>query len=354
MDLLLKHLVDITANRDHGMLDIAVISAVQELAGASQTRVLEIMGLRNEVFIRPRATIACGFAARFEDDPGDQPGQAIANYPALAACISEHAASAEHTAADGTLTIWLPVWLNEKVNVCLEIVNPAHSNDQTLQVIQGVVSVYRNFQNLLDYSERDSLTGLLNRKTFDDQFAKILSSLPDDDDGANDITIDDPASAAEDRRHPANRKTKWLAVIDIDHFKRINDGFGHIYGDEVLILIANLMLSSFRVQDRVFRFGGEEFVVLLRATTLADARSIVERFRANVESHHFPQVGQITVSIGFALINPGESPVTILGHADQALYYGKSNGRNMVCHYDELVEQGLLQSEKKNDDVEFF
>jgi len=121
----------------------------------------------------------------------------------------------------------------------------------------------------------------------------------------------------------------------------------------VLILVANLLRSSFRSQDRVFRFGGEEFVVLLRSTTLEDARKIFERFRANVEQHDFPQVGTVTVSVGFASIS-SESPVVILGHADQALYYAKANGRNRVCFYDELVKSGQLHSEVSNDTVEFF
>ena len=121
----------------------------------------------------------------------------------------------------------------------------------------------------------------------------------------------------------------------------------------MLILVANLLRTSFRAQDHVFRFGGEEFVVLLRSTTPADTVKIFERFRSNVEQHVFPQVGQVTVSVGFARIT-AESPVVILGHADQALYYAKENGRNRVCHYDELVSTGQLQSEVSNDTVEFF
>jgi diguanylate cyclase (GGDEF)-like protein len=143
-------------------------------------------------------------------------------------------------------------------------------------------------------------------------------------------------------------------VVDVDHFKLVNDKFGHLYGDEVLILIANLMTSSFRSQDRVFRFGGEEFVVLLRSTTLDNAQKIIDRFRTNVEAHVFPQVGQVTVSVGFVSISPYESPVNILGRADQALYYAKSHGRNQACHYDQLVSGGLLEAAASNDTAEFF
>jgi diguanylate cyclase (GGDEF)-like protein len=158
----------------------------------------------------------------------------------------------------------------------------------------------------------------------------------------------------EERRHHTETEKQWLAVIDVDHFKLVNDKFGHLYGDEVLILIANLLQSSFRSQDRVFRFGGEEFVVLLRSTTLANAYKIIERFRTNVEGHDFPQVGRVTVSVGFVSISALEAPVIILGRADQALYYAKSHGRNMACHYDELVSGGLLHTIESNDTAEFF
>ncbi|WP_295990624.1 GGDEF domain-containing protein [Rugamonas sp.] len=347
MDSLLKHMVDMTGHRDHTMLDISVISAVQELAHASQTRVLTLATVRGQTFVRPRATISAGQPARMEDhpDPGS-PGDPIALFPALAACLAHHEASAEQRNASGGHTLWLPIWLGDKADTCLEIVNPTPYTSDTIHVIGGIVSVYRNFQNLLDYSERDSLTGLLNRKTFDDQLAKMLAASIE----ADSLTL----PGEPERRAHTDEEKQWLAVIDVDHFKLVNDKFGHLYGDEVLILIANLLTSSFRAQDRVFRFGGEEFVVLLRSTSLANAKKIIDRFRMNVEAHDFPQVGQVTVSVGFVSISAFEAPVIILGRADQALYYAKSHGRNLACHYDELVAGGLLQTVESNDTAEFF
>ena len=146
---------------------------------------------------------------------------------------------------------------------------------------------------------------------------------------------------------------QWLAVVDIDHFKQVNDRFGHLYGDEVLILIANILRSSFRSHDRIFRFGGEEFVVLLRSTTLSTAHKVFNRFRLAVQEYHFPQVGQVTVSLGFVSTTRG-SPVEILGQADQALYYAKEHGRNQVCFYDDLVASWHLATKVANDDVELF
>ncbi len=346
MDALLKHLVEITGHRDHTLLDISVLSALHELIGTPQARVLEIFKFRDELYVRPRVWLEDGKVATSEENlEAEQAGDPLTHYPCLLACIEQRAASMEEVTTDGTHVLWLPTWLNDKINGCLEIRNVGPFARNVRHVMEGILRVYRNFQNLLDYSERDSLTGLLNRKTFDENFSKMVSSASYND---NPSPCHDP-----DRRLHTEHKEQWLAVIDIDHFKRVNDRFGHLYGDEVLLLIANLLRSSFRSQDRIFRFGGEEFVVLLRSTTLADARNIFTRFRTNVERYPFPQVGQVTVSIGFANISQ-QTPVVILGHADQALYYAKTHGRNQVCHYDELVASGELQSQVANDSVEFF
>ncbi|OON59537.1 GGDEF domain-containing protein [Massilia sp. KIM] len=345
MDSLLRHMVDMTGHRDHTMLDISVISAVQELSRAVQTRVLSIVTVCGQRFVRSRACIRQGgVACPEESHDGASPGEPIAAYPALAHCLLQHDSRAESVDAHGLRHLWLPIWFGDKADTCLEIVHLGPFTPEAIHTISGIVSVYRNFQNLLDYSERDSLTGLLNRKTFDDQLARMLHASD-----AEPLVPGQP-----ERRHHQGEEKQWLAVVDVDHFKGVNDRFGHLYGDEVLILIANLLQSSFRSQDRVFRFGGEEFVVLLRSTTLENARKIIDRFRSNVEGHEFPQVGRVTVSVGFTSVSAADSPVVTLGHADQALYYAKANGRNRACHYEELVAQGLLQTVAANDTAEFF
>jgi len=347
MDSLLKHMVDMTGHRDHAMLDISVISAVQELAGASQTRILSIATVAGQGVVRARATIRKGGAARLEDLYDAAPGETLDNYPALKACLDERRASVETAGIDGMRTLWLPIWIGDQAGTCLEIHHDKPFTNDAIHMVGGIVGVYRNFQNLLDYSERDSLTGLLNRKTFDDQLARMLH-------GAQEQEQTRPLTGLPDRRQHHEQEKQWLAVVDVDHFKAVNDKFGHLYGDEVLILIANLLQSSFRAQDRVFRFGGEEFVVLLRSTTLENTWKIIERFRANVAAHAFPQVGRVTVSVGFVGISAYESPVVTLGHADQALYHAKSSGRNRACHYDDLVSHGMVQAVASNDTAEFF
>ena len=194
-----------------------------------------------------------------------------------------------------------------------------------------MLRVYRNVQGLLDYSERDMLTGLLNRKTFDDTFYKSLR----DQRGR-------PGACRGAPRGACATCKPYLGVIDIDHFKLVNDRHGHLIGDEVLLLLSRLMRATFRFHDRLYRFGGEEFVVLLRCGSDAHATQAFERLRAATEAYPFPQVGRITVSIGFTAVRPDDNPSTAFERADKAVYWAKAHGRNQVAEHADLVARGEL------------
>ena len=144
-------------------------------------------------------------------------------------------------------------------------------------------------------------------------------------------------------------------MADIDCFKRINDNWGHLYGDEVLLLVAQLMQAHFRDNDFLFRFGGEEFVIILNATTKERALMAFDRFRTAMAEYSFPQIGQVTISIGVIEMDPSIFTATLLDRADKALYHAKRNGRNQTWEYGELLEKGLVEEKEITfGDVEFF
>jgi diguanylate cyclase (GGDEF)-like protein len=120
-------------------------------------------------------------------------------------------------------------------------------------------------------------------------------------------------------------------MLDIDHFKTINDTFGHQAGDHVLIEIASRLRRSLRGNDMVARWGGEEFVVLLRDCALPDALRVAEDIRAAIAELPFGAMGSLTVSVGVAEARAGEDLTTWLERADQALYRAKRSGRNEVA-----------------------
>ena len=124
-----------------------------------------------------------------------------------------------------------------------------------------------------------------------------------------------------------------LAVLDIDHFKRINDGYGHLAGDKVLKIIAGELAKRLRKTDFLARFGGEEFVLLVPSTPLEGGQQLLETLRGAIESCPFHFRGEpvtITLSGGLTAFLPGESGETAFGRADQALYKAKREGRNRV------------------------
>ena len=330
---ILQNLVQMTGQRDHLRLDLSVLSTFLQLPHVTHVRALELQHFEHQYWVRPRTWLdglqMVSSPFDFASDPARCPLQSL---PHVHACIVQRQSHASAHTAMHCHSLWLPVWLEDRVHTCFEITQSKAFSAHSLDIIMGIFNVYQNYQSLLDYSERDALTGLLNRKTFDEHLLHFAASV-------------DPQSCAQ---------SPWLAVIDIDHFKQVNDRFGHLFGDEVLILTANLLRNAFGSQHRIFRFGGEEFVVLLPPMKPAQAQACLENFRQLVADHEFPQVGRVTVSVGFAGAKLC-SPVEILGHADQALYYAKEHGRNRVCQHEQLQELGLLGTgHVSHDDVELF
>ncbi|MEK7700072.1 MAG: diguanylate cyclase [Planctomycetota bacterium] len=133
-----------------------------------------------------------------------------------------------------------------------------------------------------------------------------------------------------------NKIPMSLLFADIDYFKRINDTYGHQEGDSVLKAVADLLKQGLRRSDVLCRWGGEEFLILLRGTRIQEAAQIAERLRQKVESHQFPlflpfeQSGLVTISIGCAELLPRTQIAQLIEKADNALYTAKNNGRNKV------------------------
>lgn len=217
------------------------------------------------------------------------------------------------------------------------------------RLIDAFLRFHTNYCSLLDYSQRDQLTGLLNRRTFNDCVLRLLAPRQAMSAGGE---VEQRSPEPGTRRRPAGH---WLALLDLDHFKRVNDRFGHLYGDEVLLTTSQILKRSFRQSDLLFRFGGEEFVVILRDTDREGALKALEHFRAAMAAHVFSQLGQITVSIGMVELRSGADVVDLVDRADRALYFAKGNGRDQVVVYEDLVERGLVrEAQPRAGEVELF
>ncbi len=346
MSELVDRLAELTGFRDRDVLDVTLVGAINDLIRPSSVAIYRSVGEPSQERWLARARLSGQHAVASTDDAFADPQ----GLPRLAEFAARHEAFMSqrvvHLAGPPHVSLF-PVVTDRDVIGVLEIESAVALDSQALRLVGSILRIYRNFQSLLDYSERDTLTGLLNRKTFDETFLKVASQLR---------SVTDASDGAERRSGdgPGDSGSTWLGMIDIDHFKRVNDNHGHLIGDEVLLLLSRLMRSSFRFHDRLYRFGGEEFVVLMRCHGEADALLALERLRANAENYAFPQVGQMTVSIGFTEVNAGDSPNAAFERADQAVYFAKGAGRNRVCSHADLVARGQLKGRARTGDVELF
>lgn len=340
----LQSVATITCLRDRDLLAHSLVSTLSELIHSSRVSMYRIVSNDH------------GGEAVLVAEACSHPGNASAS-PEIGIPIASRAdfSTVWHTEKEYVS----PIVKNDYLSVypiigqhgtvgLLETISDAHS-EMERHLISAFLKVYSNYQTLLDESETDTLTGLLNRRTFDNNIEKIIAehALPDDESGS-------PAGQRPARRVLGAELPHWLAIIDIDHFKRINDEFGHLYGDEVLILLSRNMQRIFRQRDKLFRFGGEEFIVVLDRTSEESAKAALDRFRVAIEQYDFPQIGKVTISIGFVRLDKPDVPSAIIGRADQALYYAKHHGRNRVCFYEDLVVAGKLSGEHYSDDLQLF
>lgn len=157
-------------------------------------------------------------------------------------------------------------------------------------------------------SKVDALTGLHNRRWLEDMYTREMN------------------------RSNAGKFNLCAFMVDIDHFKHVNDNYGHLAGDQILKAVAQELSFSLRPSDMPVRYGGEEFTVFLPGTTKENALMIAERIRANIEKMKIAlasnQMLQVTVSIGITMRTAGDTVQSIIDRADGALYTAKNSGRN--------------------------
>jgi diguanylate cyclase (GGDEF)-like protein len=169
------------------------------------------------------------------------------------------------------------------------------------QRVQALLTEHR----LAQMAHVDALTGLASRRRVEDFLRQEIAEL-------------------------AQGQGLCLIIVDIDHFKQVNDTFGHNTGDDVLRGVARLMQQRVRVEDLIGRWGGEEFLVICVDSSLDAAVELAERLRQRLLQHSFAQVGTKTASFGVASATPNDTPGSLVERADRALYLAKQSGRNQV------------------------
>lgn len=212
-------------------------------------------------------------------------------------------------------------WIARPLSVLARAMTSGNSA-QAAPLIQSVQANYFEAEQLREavgftMALHEQQIGKLNAETMTDPLTRLLNRR---------------GVASEISRLMSTRQPFAVLALDLDHFKRVNDTFGHASGDQVLVALADIMRDSVRTEDAGCRVGGEEFLVLMPGASAEAARGVAERIRQATEAHRMPgQVGHVTVSIGTARWpDDGSDPGAVLKCADQALYLAKTSGRNKV------------------------
>ncbi|MDO9280787.1 MAG: GGDEF domain-containing protein [Methylotenera sp.] len=337
INALLSSLIALTHERDEAMLEITLIKTLTKLIASQhgeEAKPVVIYYLNDEK--QPRLS-----AFTVDDDKVDGNKTETSVSSSLQATIINSFQSGEICRLTNTNNAnhkFYPLKnANGQIASVIGIAYPP-SDIHSEITISMVLQIYQNYTNLINDNECDTLTGLLNRKTFEYKINKVLAHT----------------QSSTKRREDKPDQNYFLAIFDIDHFKRVNDIFGHLIGDEVLLMFAQLMRQCFRESDPLFRFGGEEFVGVFECSREEDIKMILERFRLKVAQFSFPQVDKVTVSAGCTRISDFDTSSQLIDRADSALYFAKNHGRNRIAIYEQLIMDGELHEVKKEGDIEFF
>ena len=321
-DLLIDQLAELASQRNQDALDACFLDLFEDLLGPTSLAVLRVASDDRVPHWRIQRR---GTTVDDTGSTGHTPRPALSALPLH--LEAWHSGQIRHSEGAPAVTV-IPMGGRDATDCLVELrlAQPLGPVEQRL--LTGVQRFHQHLRSLVDENERDSLTRLLNRKSFDGTFGRMALDAA--------TAVEDDSRVDGERRRVVTPRRCWLAVMDIDHFKRVNDAHGHLVGDEVLIVVAQMLRSAFRGCDRLYRFGGEEFVVLLHAPGAAAAGVAFERLRRSIEVCEFPHVGHLTVSIGFTEVQHDDTPTSAFERADQAVYHAKSAGRNQIACHEEL------------------
>jgi diguanylate cyclase (GGDEF)-like protein len=342
-ETILNSVIEITNKRDTDSLELSMTLALVEQIECLRLVIYKKLNITNNLTIRSNVDLIVDKEkSKYE---WLEPKLINTISPELKSCF-EFSCPIHNTLTNEDEESWYPIAINQTAEAVIYIKSKKLSREQQV-LLNGFCRIYENYLSILKESECDKLTGLFNRQTFERKVQSFINKKS---------TKQQEEPISENRRNIVQSMNAWLAMIDIDHFKQVNDKFGHVCGDEVLLAFAQLMRNLFRKEDLLFRFGGEEFIIVMEAATPEILHDKLNEFRRTVANHPFPFVETLTASIGFTLLDPNMFISSIIDKADKALYYAKDNGRDSVHYFEKLIEQNLLKGDDHgiNSPIELF
>lgn len=357
MATLIDHILKLTGHRDRDLLELTLSKALIELLPIQRVVIACVLSQDGEKRWLEAARLDAGGGGRVADPlrADFQTLSRLEDAPDRVRCLqSGETVEVAWAGEDGPRITIFPLYADSRMDNegVLEIHSGSSLSEESNQIISYLLGIYRNMYGLLQYSDRDALTGLLNRKSLDDAFYNaVLQELDGVLGEAPGTTL--PNGLEQERRHrvPPNY---WLGTITVDHFSLLGDKHGQLIAEEVILLVARILNNTFRTHDLIYRFGAEHFAVLFHCADEALALGAFERFRSAMERFNFPQVGRVTASCGFTNIMVDDSPSTALERCERAVEFAQKSGHNKVCSHLDLVRRGLFDESPKVGGVELF
>lgn len=341
MSTFIEHVVKLTDHRDRDLLELTLSKALIDLLPLERIVIARVLHEDNESRWLEIARLDIKGGGRVID-PQRVDFQSLVklqdNADRVKCLQSRELVEIAWAGPEGPRVTLLPLFSDsrpEDVGV-LELHSNAPLNKDSLTLIDALRQIYRNMYTLLEYSDRDPLTGLLNRKSLDDAF---YSAVLEDLEGLSGSKSSALAEAERRHRVPANY---WLGSASIDNYALICEQYGPDVAEEVLQRVARILSTTFRTYDLLYHFEGEKFGVLMHCPDEALVLSAFERFRANVESYRFGSAGRVTVSCGFTGVRADDSPSSALDNTNLAVDFARRCGGNKACSHLGLVRRGFF------------
>lgn len=337
MATLIEHLLKLTDHRDRDLLELTLSKALIDVLPVQRIVIAHVVAANGVKRWLDVARLDAHGGGRFLD-PQRVDLQTLApldEHPGRSQCLSERDVVEMVLYGElGPRLYLLPLFSETRPEDegVIEVHSSGPLNAAALLVIDQLRRVYRNMYVLLEHSGRDALTGLLNRHSLD---AAFYSAVLEEMDGApitGRIASDSLPMQAEERRHhvPANY---WLGSVQVDEMSEIRLNHGHSVAEQTTKLVGRVLSNTFRTYDRLYRFDGAHFGVLLHCPDEALTLSAFERARLNVEKFNFPQVGRVTISCSITPVQLDDSPDSALEKTGQALHWAQCHGGNQCLSH---------------------
>jgi len=347
MNTYIEHIVRLTDHRDRDLLELTLSKALLDLLPVNRIVIARVVRDESDRRWLEVARLDAKGGGRVIDpqrvDFSSLPK--LEDAPDRLRCLTlRDRVEIAWAGPEGPRITMLPLFSEsrEEDQGVLELHSEAALSEENLQMVDNLRHIYRNMYGLLEYSDRDAMTGLLNRKSLDDAFySAVLEDIEESVKVAEENLL-----PGHERRHrvPANY---WLGSAKIDNFALISEHHGRDAAEEVLARVARILSNTFRTYDRLYRFNNDHFGALLHCPDEALVLGAFERFRSSVEKYNFAKVGRVTVSCGFTTVLEDDSPGSGLAKTEQAVDFAQRSGGNKACSYLGLAQRGFFAAARK-------